>query len=82
MIIGKNQNEVTKDIKKHVKERRRRNTTPRLLARYLSVKAPAQTITIAEKVVLIAYKAPHSPSVRENSFIIWPANKDIKKVWP
>ena len=30
--------------------------------------------------MLIAYKAPHSPSVRENSSIIWPANKDIKKV--
>ena len=52
--IGKAQKDVTNDIKKQVKANMQRNITPNVLALYLSVKAPTQTITIAEHVVLSA----------------------------
>ena len=52
--MGKTQKDVTSDIKKQVKANIQRNITPKLLALNLSVKAPAQTITMAEKVVLNA----------------------------
>ena len=52
--IGKAQKDVTNDIKKQVKANMQRNITPKVLALYLSVKAPTQTITIAEHVVLSA----------------------------